>query len=295
MPAEDSLTNRAEALLASTRDAYERGDVPVLSHYAGKLLEIAQDLQDAPRTAQAYNFLATAEVYRGNADAAERYFEQAQRRYQELGDTNGIVSVLIGRAVVHADILLDFFESRRILEQAIELSRASGLDRLTAFALSNLGETARLDGDYVSALKYTKESLLLFERLEDQAHSAAALINIGHYHALRCDYGAAISSLRTAYAKLRRQRRFVEIAHYLEIWFFIAFETGRYEDAAQLLGFLEEYRDEHTVPRLPTMMPWFAPRLESLEQRLGYEKLASLRRQGERLTLAQVNAITDAL
>ncbi|MDP9110176.1 MAG: hypothetical protein M3M96_00885 [Candidatus Eremiobacteraeota bacterium] len=279
MAGNEMLAARAESLLASTQDAYERGDVAVLIHYAAKLLEVAQSVGDTKRTAQAYNFLGTAEVYRGKAEAANRYYDQAQALYQQIEDTSGIISVLIARAVIHADILLDFNESRRILEEALRISRIAKLDRLTAFALSNLGETSRLDGDYVGALAFTQESLKLFESLGDQAHAAAQLINIGHYRALRREYEPAMASLRKAYAKLRKQQRFVEIAHYLEIWFFVAFEIGKFEEAAKLLGFLETYRDEHTVPRLPTMMPWFAPRLERLEQRLGYEKL---RRSGGR-------------
>lgn len=294
MARSDQLEARSQSLLDSTQDAYERGDVPVLLHYASKLLDVAEDMGDIKRSAQAYNFLGTAEVYRGNAEAANRYFDEAQTRYQEIDDTGGAVSVLIARAVIHADILLDFSESARILEQALAISRASGLDRLTAFALSNLAETSRLDGDYGRAIAYTQESFGMFERLDDKANAAAQLINIAHYRALRREYAQAMESLRKAYAYLRRQQRFVEIAHYLEIWFFVAFEMGRYEDAAQLLGFLETYRDEHTVPRLPTMMPWFAPRLERLEQRLGYERMAALRRQGELLTLREANALTDA-
>ena len=288
------LEERSQSLLASTQDAYERGDIGVLAHYATKLLEAAESIEDAKLAAQAYNYLGTAEVYRGNADAANRYFDEAQMRYEQIEDVSGTVSVLIARAVIHADILLDFAQSALILQEALAVSRAAKLDRLTAFALSNLGETSRLDGDYTRAIAYTEESLAIFERLDDKAYAAAQLINLAHYRALRREYDAAISSLRMAYAHLRKQQRFVEVAHYLEIWFFVAFETGRYEQAAQLLGFLETYRDEHTVPRLPTMMPWFAPRLERLEQRLGYEKMAALRRQGELLTLRQANALTDA-
>lgn len=294
MTRNDTLEARSQSLLASTQEAYERGDVSVLVHYATKLLEVASSLPDERRMAQAYNFLGTAEVYRGNADAANRYFDEAQTRYAHLDDLSGTVSVLIARAVIYADILLDFAQSASILEDALAISRASNLDRLTAFALSNLGETSRLDGDYVRAIAYTQESLAIFERLDDKPHAAAQLINVAHYRALRREYDAAVASLRKAYELLRRQQRFVEIAHYFEIWFFLAFETGRYEEAAKLLGFLETYRDEHTVPRLPTMMPWFAPRLERLEQRLGYEKMAAMRRQGELLTLWQANALTDA-
>lgn len=290
----DTIEARAQSLLASTQDAYERGDVTVLAHYASKLLEVAESMEDTKRAAQAYNFLGTAEVYRGNADTANRYFDEAQTRYAEIDDVGGTVSVLIARAVIYADILLDFSRSALILQEALAISRARGLERLTAFALSNLGETSRLDGDYVRAIAFTEESLAIFERLDDKAHVAAQLINIAHYRALRRDYDAAIASLRKAYDNLRKQQRFVEVAHYLEIWFFVAFETARYEEAAKLLGFLETYRDEHTVPRLPTMMPWFAPRLERLEQRLGYDKFAALRRQGELLTLRQANALTGA-
>lgn len=293
MAKQSDLRLRAETLLESTRDAYERGNIVLLSHYAAKLLEVAEQLDELALVSKASNYLGTAEVYAGRAESAHAFFDRAYEGYQKLGDSNGMVRVLLGRGVIASDINQDYGESRAFFDQALQLSRDANDDTMTAFSLANLGEASRLDSDSTGAIRYARESLVLFEKLDDQAHAASQLTNIAHYLVLRREYVPATAALRQAYQKLRKHQRFLEIAWYLEIWFFIACELRRSDDAGKLLGFIENYRDEHSIPRLPAMMPWYAPRLERLEQQLGYEAFARLKRQGELLTLAQANAITE--
>ncbi|MDP9018895.1 MAG: tetratricopeptide repeat protein [Candidatus Eremiobacteraeota bacterium] len=286
---------RLEALLEATRNAYQRGDATSLEHYAGRLLEMAQAVPDEMRIAQANNYLGTAAVYQGNGERADAYFDRAIAGYRALGNNHGIVSVLIGKGVVYGDFFLDYDESRRLFDEALAIGEAAGEDRLVAFAHANIGELRRTIGDFSAALHAAQESLRLFEQLDDEASVASQFTNIAHYRALRAEFPLAIAALHDAHEKLRRHRRAPEIANYFEIWFFVAIELSRYEDAARLLGFLETYRDENTIPRLPSMMAWFVPRMERLEQRLGYEAMAKFRRAGERLSLEQANAITDSI
>ncbi|GAC1356820.1 MAG: hypothetical protein NVSMB31_17360 [Vulcanimicrobiaceae bacterium] len=286
---------RLDALLEATRNAYERGDAAVLQHYANRLLEMAQVLSDPLRIAQANNYLGTAAVYQGDADLAEAHFERAIEGYRSLGNNHGIVSVLIGKGVVYGDYFLDYDQARQLFEEALSIGEAAGEERLVAFAHANLGELRRSTGDYLGALHAAEESLRLFQQLGDAALVASQFTNIAHYRALRAEFRLAIAALHQAHEELKPQKRSPEVATYFEIWFFVAVELSRYEDAARLLGFLETFRDEHKIPRLPSMMAWFVPRMERLEQRLGYEAMARFRRAGERLTLDQADAITDSI
>lgn len=291
----EDVDKRAEALVTSARDAYDRGDIAVLQHYANKLLELAQSASDPKWLGKANHFLGTANVYQGNADIAERHYKAALKNYKLAGNDIGTIGVLIGMGAVQADIILDFTESRRLFEEALELSRKTQQDLYGAFALANLGEISRLEGDYARAIRFADQSVALFTKVDNQPFVASQKINIAHYRALRREFGKAIAALRDAYEILKKHQRFVQVANYFEIWFFVTYELNRFEDAARLLGFLEFYRGEHKIPRLPNMMPWFAPRLEGLEQRLGYDVMARLRREGELLTVAQANALTEAI
>lgn len=283
---------RAESLYASAVDAYQRGDIKVLQHYAKLLLALAQQLGDHRWLGRSHNFLGGTYVYQGHADAAERAYRTALDHYRTIKDARGIASSLIGIGSVYSELNLDFVAARTCFEEGLAVARDGGADVQLAFAYANLGEISGFEGDYGAALYYSKQALALFERLAE-VYVASQLVRVAHYHALRTEYSQAVETLHRAYAKLRRDQRWLDIANYFEVWFFIAIELGRFADAARLLGFLEWYRDERNVPRLPSMMPWFAPRLEKLESRLGYEEMMRLRREGELLSFFEANALTQ--
>ena len=283
---------RAESLYASAQDAYQRGDIKVLQHYAKLLLALARQLEDDRWLGRAHNFLGGTYVYQGNAAAAEGEYRASLECYRAIGDTRGISSSLIGLGSVYSDLNLDFIAARECFQEGLAVAQSGGAEVQLAFAYANLGEISGFEGDYARALYYSKEALKIFEQLAD-VYVASQLIRVAHYQALRAEFDAAVQTLHVAYGKLRRDQRWLDVAGYFEVWFFIAIELGRFEEAARLLGFLEWYRDERNVPRLPSMMPWFAPRLEKLESRLGYEQMMRLRRDGELLSFFEASALTQ--
>jgi tetratricopeptide (TPR) repeat protein len=285
---------RAESLYASAVDAYQRGDIKVLQHYAKLLLALARQLNDDRWLGRAHNFLGGTYVYQGDPDAAEREYRTALEHYRHIKDARGIASSLIGIGSVYSELNLDFVAARTYFEEGRAVAREGGAEVQLAFAYANLGDISGFEGDYGAALYYSKEALALFERLAD-LYVASQLVRVAHYQALRAEYSQSVQTLHRAYAKLRRDQRWLDVANYFEVWFFIAIELGRFSEAARLLGFLEWYRDERNVPRLPSMMPWFAPRLEKLEARLGYDEMMRLRRDGELLSFFEANGLTERI
>ena len=282
---------RAESLYRSALDAYERGDAKIMQHYATMLLGAAEPIDNKSMLARGHNLLGGAYAMQNNADLAEQEYRSALDLYRTAGEPRGVASSLTGLGSVYSEMYLDYAVARAFFEQALTVALEAGAEVQVAFALVNLGEVSSFESDYGRALSYSAEALAIFERLDD-VYVASELIRTALYHALRADYVQAVEALHNAFTKLRRDQRKTDVAHYFEVWFFIAIEVGRYEEAARLLGFLETYRTENNVPRLPSMMPWFAPRLEKLEERLGYDAMMRYRRDGEFLSFNECNAIT---
>ena len=114
---------------------------------------------------------------------ASSHFQASMAIYQQLGNKQGINSVLIGQAIV-AKHRGETALARQLLETSLTLSRELGESDKTANTLLNLGSLAFHQGDYAAARPYYEESLARHRQSGNDRFVALALIPLGNiaYH-----------------------------------------------------------------------------------------------------------------
>ena len=284
---------RAEELFAKARKAHDAADYRAVRRLAAELFEHAKENGDHVGMARGHNLLGNAFLHAtADGESAERYYRSALEHYRLAADRRGQAIVSLNLGSLALDIYLDLQEARRYYEESLPIFRELEDRELIGFGLSNLAEISRLEGDYAQAYEYGCASLEIFRRLGDDTRVGWQLVNIAHYHLLRGEYLEAVDMLHQSFEYLTREPNPDQISNYFETWFYLAVEVQAHTEAARLLGFLEEYRQRHHVPRLALLMPWFSPRLEKLQRRIPYDEFIALRNEGEGMTLAQADALT---
>ncbi|GAC1388836.1 MAG: hypothetical protein NVSMB31_03660 [Vulcanimicrobiaceae bacterium] len=287
--------DQTQSLYAEARKVHDKGDFTALERLATELYDRAREGGDHIMMARAHNLLGTCAIYAVDGDKAERFYQSALEHFRAAGDRHGEAIIALNLGCIASDLHMDQIEARRQWEYSLGVFRENNDTLRTAIALANLGELNRLEGDYASAFAFGNESLALFQSLGDKVRIAWQRINIAHYRILRREYAEAIASLREAFQTLHDEENPEQISNYFETWFIMAVEMKRYTSAVRILGFLERYRIEHRVPRMPSAMPWFTPRYEKLEKAIYSGDFEHWRAEGAKMSLEEANQATFSI
>jgi diguanylate cyclase (GGDEF)-like protein len=143
-----------------------------------RALDIAQQLNDDPRTLHAMLWLAHIYNNTGNFERAEAQLDSARRLAVALGDEAALVEVE-GRWSDIADLRGDAAGERRASLAALEHAKLAGSNKWMAHALANLGNSYLETHDYAESLKYTKQALPLLARQRGSREEQVVLFNEG--------------------------------------------------------------------------------------------------------------------
>jgi predicted ATPase/class 3 adenylate cyclase len=110
---------RARALVAAAQHAWRQGDFERCDALAAEAQTVLERLDDRPPLAVAVTARAIAAESRGDVEAEERYYEQAEQIFRELGHTTALDAILSNRG--YADIVTgDFASAERRLREVVE-------------------------------------------------------------------------------------------------------------------------------------------------------------------------------
>jgi predicted ATPase/class 3 adenylate cyclase len=162
---------RARALTAAAHHSWRRGDHERCDELAAEAQEALERLDDPATLAAALMARAIAAEWSGDFGAEAAYYESAEKIFRELGDTQGLQSILNNRA--YADMLIGDFESAdRRLSELVPLAVGESL----LYALVNhglaLARVGRLDeaaARFAEALPGTARVEIVFYALEGLA------------------------------------------------------------------------------------------------------------------------------
>ena len=79
------------------------------------------------------------------------------------------------------------------------------------------------------------------------------------------------------------------------MWFLVACELRRLDDAARRVGYVDLFRVQHSSPRHAGMMPWFSRETERLHRAMEPEVMRTFFREGEDMSLEEAHALTDRI
>jgi non-specific serine/threonine protein kinase len=155
----------------------------------------------------------------------------------QLGDRRGEATAL--RALGVAEIAADRGDPDRpgeLLEQALAIWRALGIQQGLAATLGNLGFLAWTRGDIVRAIERYKESLTITRAIGDEANAAVQLALLGMLAAGAGELGRAEERLDEALVLARDLRDPRVAAHATEGLAWVVAATAQPTTAARLLG-----------------------------------------------------------
>lgn len=275
------------------RAAWDRADYVELESAGRELVERGEVESDPAARAVGYRYLGVARIANNDEPGAKAALYLALQLFSELGDTVGAANVMLSLATLAVELRMDVSDAHGLCQEALELLRTAGVKDRVAVALGTIGEVYRQEGDYRRAMAVANEALAIFQDIGDHARAGWQLTNIAHLHVLRRDDERAFEFLKRAYEELCIAQNPRWFTIYFDVWFMFATRLERWEIAALIQGFLDKYRDEHHVPRLLGLFPWYAPSVERLHEHLPSARYDELNERGSGLSLEQVYALTE--
>jgi len=169
---------------------------------------------------------------KGSFEQSLVVLDMARRAAEQIGDQEGIATVLRGIGVIHSR-RGDYARALEYYRKSLALSEAAGDKAGIARTLDNIGIIHRLQGDYARALDYYRKSLALKEELGDKAGLALTLNNLGIVHGERGDYEQALDYHRRSLALKEELGDQVGIALTLNNLGLVHKSRGDYEQARE--------------------------------------------------------------
>ena len=174
---------------------------------------------------------------------AEALLSHTDRKKSRLS----IVATLATRAYHKRDVP----ESLRQLAVALELAQGLGDTVRVANILVNIAETEFLDGAVDRAIERAREALGIMRSTRRTSHREWALANLASYLLVRGDLGEAHRLAEEALSAAREKGGLI-VRVCLQLWALIGALDGRVEQAARLMGFVDEGHAVAGETREPT-------------------------------------------
>jgi predicted ATPase/class 3 adenylate cyclase len=204
--AAETIGSDARPLLAAMHHrlaslGQDRGDLAAAREQAEASLALWRELQGPTGTAEALNLLGLLSRDEGDADAAQRCFEEA------LGLLAGPDAARRGMVLNNLALLAshrgDPEEAGRLYQESLSCQRQAGDLRHEATTLGNLGVLAHNAGDLAEARRFYQESLARHRTMGDRHGIAVMLNNLGELAEMEADLEGALTLFLHAERMLR--------------------------------------------------------------------------------------------
>lgn len=143
----------------------------------GEAVELARAAGDTRAAARALHGVANIHLYRGEAAAAERAFQESLAMRREAGDDYGVANSLNNLAILAANAG-DDAGAERLFGESLEIRQRLGDVSGVAVALNNLGYMVASRGDLTAARRLYERSLASRRELGDRLGMAVSLNNL---------------------------------------------------------------------------------------------------------------------
>ena len=172
----------------------------------------------------------------GRLAEAERAFDAARARAEEVGDRDGVADALnhLGYVQYYGG---DINEALVNVQRGYELTQRLGNERLRREALSNIAHVYADSkvAQYDRAIAYYRQLLAEFEKISDGSNVADTLFNLGSTHDRKGDLNAALEWYRRALQAEEKLGRTGEAALVKRSMAVTLGKLGRNAEAVQIL------------------------------------------------------------
>ncbi|MFL5731689.1 MAG: ATP-binding protein [Chloroflexia bacterium] len=234
---------RARLLSGAGYLAFDQGDLAKAATYFEESLLVYRGLGNQSGIAQALNGLGTVSQERGLLREARGYFEESLEIRTELGEEravlqslNNLAAVLMDAGEGESEPTERYSRARALFERSVMLAEAAGSETSKAWALSGLGDLARLEGDYSAARRLHEQSLEIHRKTGDGWSIALQLNHLGTVALLQGDLAEATGYFRESVALAQERKQVPEIVRSLQGLGQVAEAQGDSQRAERLLG-----------------------------------------------------------
>jgi Predicted ATPase len=178
--------------------------------------------------------------FRGDSKKAYDFYERGLAAARRSDQQKFVAQSLRGLGAM-AYLNYDLDTARRIVNEAIEISRSIKDDFGLAAALARLGDISNVEGDRKKAIELTSESLAIFRRLGYMEGVSSKLYNLGAFVFLDGDLEAAQRNFEEAYDTAVELNEKINTRLVFDGFAAIATEDGDLNYAAKLSGAAESF------------------------------------------------------
>lgn len=253
--ASEAPEQRAKVLHGAGILARAQGDLASAETYLTESLALWRACQYPPGIAQALNSLGVLLFNQRDYERAQPFFEESRRLHQELGDQRRVAIALnnLGNIAYKQGQLQ---AAATHYETSLHLLRGDHASQQTvALIQTNLADIARLNKDYVNAVRMLYESALIYQTLYESEGILFCLNNL------------------------------VEIA----------IDRREATLAAQLIGVQDVLYEQLGAVRSPDHATDYEHQLAAIHSQIGREACAAAREQGRALSVERILEQTMAL
>ncbi|WP_225903054.1 CHAT domain-containing protein [Pseudanabaena yagii] len=143
-------------------------------------LEILRSHPQQPKLlAQALNIQGSLQIAQGQSQEALTTWQKAEQIYEQAGDKDGVTRSKINQSQAMRSLGL-YPKAKATLQQVQSLLKELPNSALKLSSLLNLGDTLRLNGDFIEATAILKDSLAIAQQLNDVPTIAEILLSLGN-------------------------------------------------------------------------------------------------------------------
>ena len=226
---------RAKALQGAGVLAALQSDYDMARTLFEESLAVFRDLGNKQGIATVLNGLGNIAQERGDYSAAGALHEESLAIERELGNKQGIGTSLINLGVI-AFYQGDYSGARALYEECLAISEELDDEESIAYALHGLGNAAYNQGDYSAARTHYENCMAGFRKLGDERGTAYILHCLGNIAWKEREYGAARALYEECLAMFRELGDRRGAAHALNSLGNVAYDQGDYSTAGTLFA-----------------------------------------------------------
>ncbi|HWV22973.1 MAG TPA: LuxR C-terminal-related transcriptional regulator [Thermomicrobiales bacterium] len=272
------------ALIGLGTIAHDRGEYDTAIHFHELGTALARDLQYDRGVAVGLANLASVAYFQGDLESAVRYWEEGQEILAGIGDLVGcaVGSSNLGAAYIE----LEQFElAEKHLQQALRTQREANLTRDLTRTLINLGEVARLLGDYTLSHDSLAEVISLLRDADDEASIGIAMHGLAHLALVQDDEPEAARYLLEGIRILAAYDDPHSMLECAQLTVEFAAKQRNHFVVIELLTAEIALREVIDSPRTPSMERSLAPFMADARNALGPAAIQRGEEAGRQITL----------
>ena len=285
--AEERQIARAKALRGLTRLYLSLGDNTKAKRSAEESVAIYRRSKDRRGLSFALVVLAYPLEFLGERERAEAILRESYSIARAENDAYGICRSLNVLARVIVALHHDLDSAQRSIEESLRRAQKAGLRSQEAQAYEVAARIANDRNDHDKARAYFKESVRIYQEIEASFNVILEKSNLAHMERKLGNYESALKLYRETIVAFQHMGQIGAVSHQLECFGFIALPQNQPERALHLFAAANTFRIRDGIPMTPDEQMYFDQQLAKMRTTMDKTQFESEWSKGRNLTMEE--------